>query len=90
MRWAYTQASLKVVNQLDRTKTVEVLCFLLERSMTCFIKYSIRNVVVGFLSVILLLSGVSENAFFDEKTQASFCLEQRAKKERQAAGIQSV
>ena len=48
--------------------------------MTSFIKYSIRNVVVGFLSVILLLSGVSENAFFNEKTQASFCLEQRAKK----------
>ena len=66
------------------------MCFLLERGMTCFIKYSIRNVVVGFLSVILLLSGVFENDLVEEKTQASLCLQQRAEKERQAAGIQSV
>ena len=66
------------------------MCFLLERGMTRFIKYSIRNVVVGFLSVILLLFWVSENALDEEKTLASLCLQQRAEKERQAAGIQSV
>ena len=58
--------------------------------MTRFIKYSIRNVVVGFLSVILLLFWVSENALDEEKTLASLCLQQRAEKERQAAGIKSV
>ena len=58
--------------------------------MTRFIKYSIRNVVVGFLSVILLLFWVSENALDEEKTLASLCLQQGAEKERQAAGIKSV